>query len=120
MKRKRYMDDQRQTGFAGRTFCAMGEGRGYTIVSKQHIKGRMKLTTRTGRRCFPLLLAGLLTAGLCTAGAQQVGDVHPTTVSTDPGRKLPSATRSSSSSTSNVMLERMLLLLQPSTDQQKS
>lgn len=80
----------------------------------------MKLTTRTGRRYLPLLLAVLLTAGLCSAGAQQVDAARATATRAVASAKSQTSSQPSSVSKSNVILQRMLLLLQPSSAQQKS
>ena len=76
----------------------------------------MKLTIRTGRRCSPLLLAGLLTAGLSAAGAQEVVALRTVAVSKSVG----SDVRAAGTQKSDIKLDRMLLLLAPRAAQQKA
>jgi hypothetical protein len=83
----------------------------------------MKLRTRTGRRCFPLVLGGLLAAGLCTAGAQEFDAVQAATARATTGRSSElsaSRVKAEFSAKSGVKLERMLLLLQSSASQQRA
>jgi subtilase family serine protease len=72
----------------------------------------MQSKMRFGRRCLLTLLAGLFCACYGMAGAQQLKAVSPSSTRV--------AASISSSSISNVRLERMLLLLQSSATEQKS